>query len=112
MKYSELVKGTLSTIILKLLAENPRLYGYEITQLVKERSNEKVLLKDGSLYPALHKLEADGLVQSEEVYIGKRIRKYYKLTTPGKKASKIYMEELNAFLKTIDMLLQPISPQT
>lgn len=107
MKNSELIKGTLSTIILRLLDEYPKLYGYEIAQLVKERSEDKILIKEGSLYPALHKLESDGLVVSEEVYIGKRVRKYYKLTSPGKKAGKLYIEELNDFLKTIEQLIMP-----
>lgn len=107
MNNTELLKGTLGTLILRLLTEHKRLYGYEITQLVKERSEEKIILKEGSLYPALHKLEADGLVVSEEVFIGKRVRRYYKLTDPGKKATKIYVEELRGFLKTIEELILP-----
>ena len=107
MKNSELLKGTLSTLILRLLSEHKRLYGYEITQLVKERSKDKILIKEGSLYPALHKLEKDGLVTSEQVQIGKRVRRYYKLTQPGKKAAKVYMEELQGFLKTIEDLIFP-----
>ncbi len=107
MNNSELLKGTLSTLILRLLSEHTRLYGYEITQLVKERSKEKILIKEGSLYPALHKLEKDGLVISEQVNIGKRVRRYYKLTPPGKKATKVYVEELQGFLKTIEELIFP-----
>lgn len=108
MNNSELLKGTLSTLILRLLSEHTRLYGYEITQLVKERSKEKILIKEGSLYPALHKLEKDGLVISEQVNIGKRVRRYYKLTPPGKKATKVYVEELQGFLKTIEELIFPL----
>lgn len=107
MNNTELLKGTLSTIILRLLSEHKRLYGYEITQIVKERSADNILIKEGSLYPALHKLEADGLVVSEEVFIGKRVRRYYKLTEPGKKATKVYIEELRGFLKTIEELILP-----
>ena len=79
MNNTELLKGTLGTIILKLLEERGRMYGYEIVQLVKEMSGEKILVKEGSLYPALHKLEADKLLVAEEVFIGKRVRKYYSL---------------------------------
>ena len=107
MTNTELLKGTLSTIILRLLSEHKRLYGYEIAQLVKERSHDVIQLKEGSLYPALHRLEADGLVISEEVYIGKRVRRYYKLTEPGKKVTKIYIQELQGFLKTIEELILP-----
>ena len=105
MNQTELLKGTLGTIILRLLEERGRMYGYEITQLVKDMSEEKILVKEGSLYPALHKLEADGLVVAEEVYIGKRVRKYYSLTTPGKNAAKTSVDELLAFLRTIHNLI-------
>ena len=111
MNQTELLKGTLSTIILRLLEEKGRMYGYEITQLVKDMSGEKILVKEGSLYPALHKLEADGLIISEEVFIGKRARKYYTLTKPGKNAAKEAVDELLDFLKTIHTLVttQPVS---
>lgn len=111
MNQTELLKGTLGTIILRLLEEKGRMYGYEITQLVKDISEEKILVKEGSLYPALHKLEADGLVTAEEVFIGKRVRKYYTLTRPGKKAAKESVDELLAFLQTIQNLItsQPLS---
>ncbi|MES2702991.1 MAG: helix-turn-helix transcriptional regulator [Bacteroidota bacterium] len=105
MNQTELLKGTLGTIILRMLEEKGRMYGYEITQLVKELSGEKILVKEGSLYPALHKLEADGLVEVEEVYIGKRVRKYYTLTKPGKKATKASVDELMNFMQTIHNLI-------
>ena len=111
MNQTELLKGTLSTIILRLLEEKGRMYGYEITQLVKDMSGEKILVKEGSLYPALHKLEADGLIISEEVFIGKRARKYYTLTKPGKNAAKEAVDELLDFLKTIHTMVtsKPVS---
>lgn len=105
MNKSELLKGTLGTIILQLLADNDRLYGYEITQMVKEKTDGKMLVKEGSLYPALHKLQADGLVVSEEVFVGKRVRKYYKLTQPGKTAAKASVDELMEFMQTICQLV-------
>ena len=107
MNQTELLKGTLGTIILRLLEDRGRMYGYEITQLVKELSGEKILVKEGSLYPALHKLEADGLVEAEEVFIGKRMRKYYFLTKPGKTATKESVSEFLDFLKTILILITP-----
>jgi PadR family transcriptional regulator, regulatory protein PadR len=105
MNNTELLKGTLGTIILKLLEQKGRMYGYEIVQLVKELSGEKILVKEGSLYPALHKLEADNLVVAEEVFIGKRIRKYYSLTPAGKTATKASVDELLVFLQTIHHLI-------
>jgi len=105
MYSKELLKGTLTAIILNLLSENERMYGYEISQMVKERSDEKVLLKDGSLYPALQKMTKDGLVTFEEEYIGKRVRKYYTLTSKGKTEKIAYLKELKDFIATLNVLV-------
>ena len=107
MYSKELLKGTLSTIILNLLAENGRMYGYEIFLRVKELSEGKILIKDGSLYPALQRLSKDGLVKYEEEYIGKRVRKYYLLTGKGKKEKVVQLQELNDFILTLNKLIVP-----
>src|SRR6201986_2055838 len=101
----ELLKGTLLAIVLRLLNEKGRMYGYEITQLIKEMSDGKILVKEGSLYPALHKLESEGLVLAETVFVGKRVRKYYSLTTDGKKEAKASVDILLEFLQTIHHLI-------
>jgi DNA-binding PadR family transcriptional regulator len=105
MYSKELLKGTLSAIVLAMLEENSRMYGYEIFQKVKELTNGKVLLKDGSLYPALQKMTRDGLLEFDEEYIGKRVRKYYYMTTKGKKEKKIYLEELKDFINMLNSLV-------
>ncbi|MEP0368110.1 MAG: helix-turn-helix transcriptional regulator [Cyclobacteriaceae bacterium] len=92
-------------MILKLLKENGRMYGYEISQRVKELTDGKILLKDGSLYPALHKLLKDGIVNYEEQSIGKRVRKYYYLTTAGKKETAIQMADLKDFISTVESVI-------
>ena len=107
MYSKELLKGTLSVIILNMLAENGRMYGYEIFQQVKERSDGKILLKDGSLYPALQKMSKDGLLSYEEEYIGKRVRKYYLLTAKGKEEKVSSLAELRDFMTTINKLIVP-----
>ncbi|WP_027003378.1 PadR family transcriptional regulator [Hugenholtzia roseola] len=106
----ELLKGTLSTIILRLLEERGRMYGYELTQCVKELTGGKILLKEGSLYPALHKLEAEGYIVSESVFIGKRVRKYYTLTPVGASQTTQAVDDLLDFLNTIHHLItsQPL----
>ena len=63
MKKSQLYKGSLNTIIMKLLEENGRMYGYEITQKVKELTIGELTITEGALYPSLHKLEADDLLE-------------------------------------------------
>ena len=80
---SELIKGTLKTIVLKLLADNKKMYGYEITQKVKEITKGELKITEGALYPALHKLEAEGVLEVEIENVDNRLRKYYKLTEPG-----------------------------
>ena len=107
MYSKELLKGTLSPIILNLLAKNKKMYGYEIYQRVKKLSDEKILLKDGSLYPALQKMTKDGLLSYKEEYIGKRVRKYYFLTTKGEVEKVRYLEELKDFLTTLNQLVFP-----
>lgn len=102
---SELVKGTLRTIILKLLADSQKMYGYEITQKVKDLSCEKILITEGALYPALHALEAEGLIKSETEFIGKRVRKYYRLSSSGKAAGKEKVLEFADFMRTMKLIL-------
>ena len=102
---SELIKGTLKTIVLKLLANNKKMYGYEITQTVKELTKERIQITEGALYPTLHALESEGLVTTELEYIGKRARKYYTLSPSGKTKTKEKISELTDFINTMTFLL-------
>jgi PadR family transcriptional regulator, regulatory protein PadR len=107
MNTSELIKGTLGPIIINLLSENGKMYGYEITQKVKELTKDKILIKEGSLYPALHKLLSEEIVEVETVNIGKRVRKYYYLTEKGNQKKIEQLQELKNFLETIKSLVFP-----
>ncbi|MFY0654148.1 MAG: PadR family transcriptional regulator [Cyclobacteriaceae bacterium] len=107
MYSKELLKGTLKTIVLKLLSENGRMYGYEITQKVKELTNDKIILTEGALYPTLHKLEAEGLVDTQTESVGKRIRKYYSVTAIGDEKATSMANEFVEFVKTMLILLNP-----
>lgn len=104
---NDLLKGTLRTIVLKLLADNGRMYGYEITRKVEERSAGKIKLTFGALYPVLHKLEADGHIKTEVEYIGKRVRKYYSLTETGRSWSQQKVDEFFDYVNTLTTLLKP-----
>lgn len=106
MHSKELLKGTLQTIILKLLADQGKMYGYEITQRVKELSDGQMILTEGALYPTLHKLEAENLLTTEKVSIGKRVRKYYKLTEEGKSSVVEKVNEFTEFIITMNRVLQ------
>ena len=67
MANTKLYKGSLVTIILKLLQDNDKMYGYEITQKVKELTKGELNITEGALYPALHKLEAEGFLLVESL---------------------------------------------
>lgn len=105
MKNSQLYKGSLTTIVLKLLEENGRMYGYEITQKVKEITQGELQITEGALYPALHKLEADGVVEVEAEKVDNRVRKYYKLTEKGAVEMVNRLAELEEFIKNMQVLV-------
>lgn len=107
MGNQKLYKGSLQTIILKLLETNAKMYGYEITQHVKALTKGELKITEGALYPALHKLEADGLLEVEVAKIGNRLRKYYKLTESGSKETANKLAEMQEFLKTMQHLVNP-----
>ena len=107
MLSNELTKGTLKTIILKLLDEEGKMYGYEISQHVKELSEGKMLLTEGALYPTLHKLETNGFLKTQKKIVGKRMRKYYSLTPKGKKANVSKLAEFQEFIHAMQLILKP-----
>jgi transcriptional regulator len=76
-------KGTLPTLILETLAYGPS-HGYLIAQQIKQRSKGVLDFKEGTLYPALHKLENEGLVDSYEGVEKGRPRRYYRITESGR----------------------------
>lgn len=102
----ELIKGTLRSIVLRLLLDHKRMYGYEITQEVSELTRDKINLTFAALYPVLHKLEADGLVRNETENVNNRIRKYYTLTGNGKKEAVKKVEEFLNYLETMELIFK------
>ena len=107
MKNSQLYKGSLNTIVMKLLEENGRMYGYEITQKVKEITSGELKITEGALYPALHKLEAEGVLEVEVENVDNRLRKYYKLTEKGSKETINRLAELEDFIRNMQSLVSP-----
>jgi transcriptional regulator len=91
-KPSDLVQGTLDLLILKILALEP-LNGWAIGQRLRQVSNDVLQVSDGSLYPALHKLEHEGWITSEwRPSENNRRAKFYSLTRPGRR----YLEKESA----------------
>lgn len=102
---NDLLKGTIRTIVLKLLLENRRMYGYEMTQEVQRISQGKIKLTYGALYPALHKLESERLLTTTKKEVDNRLRKYYSLTSKGMKEAQALVQEYKVFSATMDALI-------
>ena len=104
---AQFYKGSLQPILLKLLNDNGKMYGYEIIQKIKVLSNNKFEIKEGALYPILHKLEAENIVQVEAIKIDGRVRKYYKLTEFGEKETVNRLNSLKDTIQEIQNLIDP-----
>ena len=101
-----MLKGSLQTIILKLLQENEKMYGYEITQKVKEITNGEIKLTEGAMYPSLHKMEAEGILSTTTENVDNRLRKYYSLTKEGQLEVETKMAEARSFIGNLELLLK------
>jgi transcriptional regulator len=86
MAKSDSLQGSLDLLVLKLLSKRPRLHGYAIMSAIWESSEEILRVEEGSLYPALHRMEESGWIRAEWVNkeSGRRAR-LYELTAAGKK---------------------------
>ena len=85
-KPADLVQGTLDLLLLKILALEP-LHAWAVSQRLKQISGDILQVSDGSLYPALHKLEQEGWITAEwKVTDNGRRAKFYALTRPGRRA--------------------------
>ncbi len=101
----ELLKGSSKTLILQLLNERPR-HGYDLTSQIRKTTNGAIEISEGTIYPALHSLEADGFIKSEWAQgDGKRKRKVYRITSSGKKLLKEKRESWNEFVAAMAELL-------
>jgi DNA-binding PadR family transcriptional regulator len=102
---SRILKGAFATVILKLLNEHKKMYGYEMTLAVKELTKGNSQIKEGTLYPSLHQLEAGGLIESTIEPFGNRQRKYYRLTANGRKKARYKFKDLFGCINNIKNLL-------
>jgi transcriptional regulator len=86
MPKPDTLQGSLDLLVLKILSRRPRLHGYAIMSEVQSMSDEVLRVEEGSLYPALHRMEEDGWIRAEWITkdTGRRAR-MYELTAAGKK---------------------------
>ena len=97
----EMLKGMIKPMIIKLISENGSMYGYQITQRVKELSSDEIVITEGALYPALHKLVAEGILQVEIEMVGNRERKYYSFSKRGTKTAKAKLKEVGESINVL-----------
>src|SRR5271157_4514034 len=97
-------KGTLPTLILETLANEPS-HGYRIAQQIKSRSEGVLDFKEGTLYPALHKLQSEGLVESYDGVEKGRPRRYYRITESGRGALARDRAEWRQMSRAVTMIL-------
>lgn len=101
---SRLLTGTLEMLVLEVVSIGET-YGYEISQTVLARSAGQVELKEGSLYPALHRLERQKLLGAVWREIDGRRRKYYRLTAAGRKGLEDRRQEWQSFSTAVNGVL-------
>ena len=97
-------KGTLPTLILEALIHEPN-HGYRIAQDIKERSQGVLDFKEGTLYPALHKLENEGMVESYDSIEKGRPRRHYRITKSGRAMLTKDRAEWRALSQAVTMIL-------
>ena len=103
----ELLRGTLDLLVLKVLAPGPD-HGYGIARRIRQRSQGALLVEEGSLYPALHRLERRGWLESEwGASEGNRKAKFYRLSRTGRRELTAREREWEAMSSAIARVLAP-----
>jgi transcriptional regulator len=110
---TKILQGTLDLLVLKSLSRNGPMHGYAIARFVQEVSREALRLEEGSLYPALYRLELDDLVLSEwgHAASGKRA-KYYRLSPRGRKRLEAEESRWRRLVAAIGLVLDPAEIST
>ena len=101
---AETLKGHLDALVLAVLADEP-LHGYAVIEALRRRSEGAFELAEGTLYPVLHRLEADGLLASSWSEAAGRRRRVYRLTRNGRRMLARRREEWSSFVRAVDAVL-------
>ena len=106
----ELIRGTLDVIVLKSLVWGP-LHGYAVTSLIRRQTDDALLVEEGTLYPALWRLESKGLVDAEwGLSENNRKAKYYRLTTEGRRRLRQETKTWEAYATAVGKMLGATQP--
>jgi len=105
-KSIELVQGTLEFLILKTLSRGKPMHGFDILHWIYETTDEALMIEEGSLYPALHRMEKRGWIKAEWSVSEKgRRAKYYKLAAAGKKRLKHLEDQWNLYTSAVEKIV-------
>ncbi len=105
----ELMKGSSEALLLCLIGQQP-MYGYQIIKELKRRSQGYFNFKEGTLYPALHRLEKAGLILGKwQMLPSGRQRRYYYITDKGHRLLAVKMSQWQDFLTAMNLIIQPMS---
>jgi PadR family transcriptional regulator PadR len=103
----DLLQGTLDLLVLKALSWGP-MHGYAVARLIRERSQDVFLVEEGALYPALHRLERKGWIESEwGLSENNRRAKFYQLTAQGQAQLRAEIATWERYTKAVAGVLQP-----
>ena len=107
LQKNDILQGTLSLLVLRTLASNKRLHGYAITTHIQRVSSDLLRVEEGSLYPALHRMEQLGWLRSEwGMTEKKREARFYSLTARGLKQLELEQESWNRLTEGVGRVLR------
>ncbi|GAB4514364.1 MAG: helix-turn-helix transcriptional regulator [Anaerolineae bacterium] len=99
------LKGSLPLLVLNVLADGPN-HGYQIAKLIKDRSDGVLDFKEGTLYPALHALEKQRLIEAAERTVNGRQRRYYHITDSGLAVLAEQQAEWSRYAEAVNRVLR------
>lgn len=103
----ELIKGNADSLLLYLIGQQP-MYGYQIIRELEKRSQGYFQLREGTLYPALHRLEKSGLILGKwQTLPSGRQRRYYYITEKGQRLLVVKMSQWQDFLTAMNLIIRP-----
>lgn len=106
----ELIKGSSDSLLLCLMEQQP-MYGYQIIKELERRSQGYFKFKEGTLYPALHRLEKAGLILGKwQMSSNGRPRRYYHITAKGHSKLAVERIQWQDFLNAMNLIIQPTNP--
>jgi PadR family transcriptional regulator PadR len=106
---NDILQGTLALLVLRTLSARPKLHGYALTNHIQNVSADLLRVEEGSLYPALHRMEQEGWLRSEWGTTEKnRQARFYSLTAKGKKQLEQERESWERLTKGVDRVLRNV----